>query len=168
VLKKAIIAGLSIFGLLLIVGLGLFGEKFDVFKSGQKIARGFYDQNDQFIALEKYKGKKVYIHFWASWCAPCTEEIPHLIESSKRFPKDVIFLAVAIDKSWVESQKLLPKELGSKIIWTRDSNGSFAREMGSFQYPETIVLNEKLLPTQKWVGAQSWNEPQFLSRFFTQ
>ncbi|OYU96843.1 MAG: hypothetical protein CFE21_00720 [Bacteroidetes bacterium B1(2017)] len=61
------------------------------------------------VSLSDFKGKVVYLDFWASWCGPCKREIPAAEELKKYFAgKDVVFLNISIDEDenkWKESAK---------------------------------------------------------------
>lgn len=63
------------------------------------------------VALADFKGKVVYIDFWASWCGPCKREIPYGEELKKYFTgKDVVFLNISIDEDegkWREAVQRL-------------------------------------------------------------
>jgi len=48
------------------------------------------------VALSHLKGQPVVANFWATWCAPCVEEMPHLEELSKSLPK-IQFVGIGID-----------------------------------------------------------------------
>ena len=49
-------------------------------------------------AIEKHKGKVVVVDFWATWCEPCVEKFPHIVELSQQFPADkVAFVSVSLD-----------------------------------------------------------------------
>lgn len=56
--------------------------------------------------LEQYKGKVVYLDFWASWCSPCRKEMPYSLELQKKYlGKDVVFIYMSTDKnaqSWLD------------------------------------------------------------------
>lgn len=57
------------------------------------------DQYGKIHKLSDYKGKVVFLNFWATWCPPCVEEMPHiedLYEEYKNSDEDVIILGVAI------------------------------------------------------------------------
>jgi peroxiredoxin len=47
--------------------------------------------------LSAYKGKKVMLNFWATWCPPCKAEMPEMEQFYKQGNKDVVILAVNID-----------------------------------------------------------------------
>jgi thiol-disulfide isomerase/thioredoxin len=60
------------------------------------------------------KGKISVVEFWATWCGPCKESIPHLTEMAKKYPQ-VTFVGVSV---WEEDQsKVVPfvKEMGAKM-----------------------------------------------------
>ncbi len=52
----------------------------------------------QKMTLAQFKGKPVILHFWATWCAPCVEELPFVAAMSKEYaPKGLIVLPVSLD-----------------------------------------------------------------------
>jgi peroxiredoxin len=57
------------------------------------------DLNGQFLSLDDYRGKWVYIDFWASWCSPCMSELPGVIALDQEFQyrDDVEVLSVSLD-----------------------------------------------------------------------
>lgn len=61
--------------------------------------------------LDQYKGKVVYLDFWASWCSPCKKEMPYSEKLQETFKgKDVVFLYISVDRngqSWQNSMKQL-------------------------------------------------------------
>jgi thiol-disulfide isomerase/thioredoxin len=57
------------------------------------------DLNDKGVTLTDYKGKVVLVNFWATWCDPCREEIPWLIEMQDKYgPKGFTVLGIAMDE----------------------------------------------------------------------
>lgn len=52
------------------------------------------------VSLEDFKGKVVYLDFWASWCGPCMREVPHAKELKERFKgqDDLVFLYISVDE----------------------------------------------------------------------
>ncbi|MBC8545992.1 redoxin domain-containing protein [Clostridiaceae bacterium NSJ-31] len=60
------------------------------------------DQNGDTHTLSDYKGKVVFLNFWATWCPPCLQEMPHIQELYEEYDEntgDVIFLGVSSPKS---------------------------------------------------------------------
>ena len=62
------------------------------------------------LGLSDYRGKVVYLDFWASWCAPCLEAVPALETLRKEFPESKFqILAVNVDKKTKKALKFLEK-----------------------------------------------------------
>ena len=56
------------------------------------------DLQNQFQTLAHYRGKVLVVNFWATWCPPCREEIPHFIEAQQRLAvENVQFVGIALD-----------------------------------------------------------------------
>lgn len=66
-------------------------------------------------SLSDFKGKVLYVDFWATWCGPCTKESPYFESLAKKFiDKDVLFLPISMDnskKTWSKYLKSHSKEL---------------------------------------------------------
>ena len=116
--------------------------------------------------LEDLQGQAVVIHFWASWCPPCLNEISEWIEFAKKLQgKPVHFIAISLDKSWEDAQKILSeKNLPANVTSLLDIEARVADQYGSYQYPETYVLNAKHEILVKLVGPQKWSTPEFSDR----
>ncbi|CEN51477.1 Thioredoxin family protein (fragment) [Capnocytophaga canimorsus] len=57
------------------------------------------NQKGDLISLESFNGKVVYIDIWATWCAPCINEIPAIKSLENKYHnKDIVFLSISIDK----------------------------------------------------------------------
>ena len=49
------------------------------------------------VKLSDYRGKKVFLNFWATWCTPCKEEMPEMEKIKAEYGNDLVVLAVNID-----------------------------------------------------------------------
>ncbi|WP_455675584.1 TlpA family protein disulfide reductase, partial [Pradoshia sp.] len=54
------------------------------------------DLEGQEVSLSDYKGKKVFLNFWATWCNPCKEEMPEMEKIHQKY-EDVVILAINLD-----------------------------------------------------------------------
>jgi thiol-disulfide isomerase/thioredoxin len=111
--------------------------------------------------LESLKGNAVIVHFWASWCPPCLSEIPHWLDFAAEWKgKPVRFLAVSLDQGWPEALKILPtSRLSENVVSVLDRDQKLPDLFGTYQYPETYLLDRNLQIVSKWVGAQAWGSP---------
>ena len=57
------------------------------------------DREGKSVAIGQWQGKVLLINFWATWCTPCREEIPHLVAAQRRYAdKGLQVIGIAIDK----------------------------------------------------------------------
>ncbi len=70
------------------------------------------DINGDTVALDDFLGKVVYLDFWASWCGPCIQQIPHAKELKKRMAdqEDLVFLYVSVDTDENAWRNMVKKE----------------------------------------------------------
>ena len=117
------------------------------------------------------KGNYFLIHFWAKWCEPCADEIPHLVSfasKSAATSKPLKILAISLDPSLEESKTILPKggaNLPANFILLSDPEHKTADVMGSYQYPETYFVDPNGEILEKWIGPQKWDKPEVMDFF---
>jgi thiol-disulfide isomerase/thioredoxin len=120
------------------------------------------DLDGKDVALADLKGKVVFVNFWATWCGPCQEEIPSLIEMQNRYAsKGFTVVGIAMDEEGksvvapfvakqlydVEGQKLhinYPILLGSD-----EAADKFGGVMG---YPTSFLLSRNGMQLIKFQG----------------
>jgi len=95
------------------------------------------------LSLADLQGKPVVLNFWASWCAPCTEEEPLLESTWKRMQaqgKDVIFVGIDFQEANSAATGFL-KLYDITYPAVLDANGSVASKYGITSLPDTIFIN---------------------------
>jgi thiol-disulfide isomerase/thioredoxin len=120
-----------------------------------------YDRSGKRIDLADAKGKYLIVHFWATWCPPCVEEIPALSRFWDKYGNrnDLVLYAVSVDKSWQIIDKFDAKN-PNKIPVYRDPDAKTAARFGSSQYPETYIVNPAGRVLYRVQGAMSWDDPE--------
>jgi len=98
---------------------------------------------DGSITLSSYRGKVVYLDFWASWCAPCQAALPALEELRKEFPADQFqVIAVNVDTDPEKALRLLAKH---KIGYpsAADPDGRLPETFGLKTMPTSYLIDRQ-------------------------
>ncbi|HTJ31210.1 MAG TPA: TlpA disulfide reductase family protein [Acidobacteriaceae bacterium] len=112
------------------------------------------------INLAQYRGKVVLLNFWASWCPPCVEETPSLLQFHHAHPEFPI-LAVSIDESDSAYKRFLLQH-HFDLITVRDPEQTVAKKYAVTGWPETFVIDRQGNIRRHFISAQDWNDPQIL------
>lgn len=116
--------------------------------------------SDRKVALHDYKGKVVVLNFWATWCPPCVEEMPSLVELQKRVKdKDVTVLAVSLDVDEGAYKKFI-KDHNVDLLTVRDPDQKSNSLYGTYRFPETFVIDKNGILRRKFIGAVNWTDPE--------
>ncbi len=112
------------------------------------------------ISLDNFGGKLLVLHFWATWCPPCVEEIPSLNEFQRQFAASgVVVVGVSVDKNQKAYSNFL-KRFGVTFETARDPSAELPASYGTYQYPETYIINssgrvvQKIISNRDWAGAE--------------
>ncbi len=95
--------------------------------------------------INQYKGKKVLIDVWVSWCGDCIKGLPKVKELQKEFPK-VVFLFLSVDKkhnSWVNGVKRFKIEGEHYNLPKGMKDGNFVAFLGVRWIPRYVVVDEQ-------------------------
>jgi len=111
------------------------------------------------LTLEDFKGHVLVVNIWATWCGPCTEELPGLAALAKRIkPFGGLVLPISIDvegaaavKPFYASHKI------SNLPVLLDPAGNNLDVLNSDGVPVTIILNPEGKLVARLDGAADWN-----------
>ena len=95
------------------------------------------------VSLVAYRGKVVYLDFWASWCPPCLTSLPQLEELRKQFPSDQFqILAVNVDQDPAKARKFLER---TKIGYpsATDPKGRIPATFGIETMPTSFLIDRR-------------------------
>jgi thiol-disulfide isomerase/thioredoxin len=115
--------------------------------------------------LAREKGRLVIVHFWATWCPPCVEELPALSRFWEKYGgrNDIALYTVSVDRDWKTIDDFLAKNPHELPLY-RDPDGKTAARFGSIQYPETYIVNKAGRVLYRVQGAVSWDDPEIRHR----
>lgn len=115
----------------------------------------------QTVSLKQYRGRIVVLNFWASWCAPCLEEFPSLIQLQKDMP-NVVVLAVAFDTDEPSYRQYLIDNHINAVTTIDDSANQSSNAFGTTRPPESYIIDRKGIIRRKFIGPQDWTSPEIL------
>ena len=119
--------------------------------SAKEVATFFDDQKwvnyqnkeAQFKFSQVVEKKAVYVHLWASWCAPCLNEIPELISYARKKKSSVQFVVVSLDESAEALAKFLksfPELNDPMFIQVWDKSMAISKKFNADRLPMTIFV----------------------------
>lgn len=132
--------------------------------------------SDRTVTLSQLRGKIVVLNFWATWCPPCVDEAPSLVQLNKAVQnKGVVVLGVSVDSDAGDYRKFL-KDHGIDFLTVREGGteqtdsgviSPVANRYGTYRIPETYIIDRSGMIRRKFIGAVDWNQPEiveYLSR----
>jgi peroxiredoxin len=116
--------------------------------------------SDHKVTLSQFRGQVVVLNFWATWCPPCVEETPSLIQMQTLLkPKGVVVLAISIDADDEAYHKFL-KDYSVNMVTVRDEAQRVSKLYGTFGWPETYVIDRQGVMRRKFIGPVDWTSPE--------
>lgn len=105
------------------------------------------------IKLSSLRGKVVLLDFWASWCAPCQEELPLLDDMAVRLKdKDIEIVGLSIDESKADAEKFLKRKSSWALTLGHDPEQSVADQFKPPKMPTSYVIDRKGVVRQMNAG----------------
>ena len=99
--------------------------------------------SDHKITLSQFRGQVVVLNFWATWCPPCIEETPSLVQMQAR----------------LKNHKFL-KDYSVNMVTVRDEAKKAANLYGTFGWPESYVIDRSGVIRRKFIGPVDWTSPE--------
>ncbi len=158
--NKLVVSLIAVGVLVLVFGIvWMQSSKYEPPKIG-KIAPEFalVDLDDKPVRLSDYRGKVVFLNFWATWCKPCREEMPSMEVLHRNFAKDgLVVLAVSIDR--VTTTKDIPpfiKSMNLSFPVLIDSWGKTDMPYKRMGVPETFIIDQEGVIREIVIGPRDW------------
>lgn len=137
------------------------------------------DRAGKVHSLDEFKGRWVLVVFWATWCEPCKDELPHLASLAMAFSKMPFYLVmISVDdgfgkiasmatqlreqapgtefpKAW-EAAALFISSDGPNFITLVDTQAQVAHRYGTSKFPESYLIGPKGMLQKKFIGPKPW------------
>jgi thiol-disulfide isomerase/thioredoxin len=124
----------------------------------------FLDSKEKTIKLSDYKGNLVMLNFWATWCAPCKEEMPSL-DNLKVNPKlkNLQIFPINIGKDTFTKSKKFFKDLNIKNLDIYfDTHITLAKDLSLRGVPTTLLFNKEGKEFARIIGSIDFNDKKFI------
>jgi peroxiredoxin len=117
------------------------------------------------MTLADYRGKVVLLNFWASWCAPCREEMPSMQKLYEHFAdRDFVMLTVSLDEERAAVDSFI-RELGLTFPVALDPKNDVGSRYGLTGVPETFLIGKTGVVLHHVVGPGDWFDPGLVGVF---
>ncbi|WP_373085814.1 TlpA family protein disulfide reductase [Sneathiella sp.] len=122
----------------------------------------FINADGEQVQISDYKGKVVLLNFWATWCAPCREEMPGLDQlQADMGGDDFQVVAISQDLQGMEKVQAFFKKYKIKNLGAfNDKTLKSGRSAGVFGLPASILLNADGKEIGRLVGPAEWDAPE--------
>ncbi len=124
----------------------------------------FLNAKNQKINLNSYKGNLIILNFWATWCAPCKEEMPSLdaLLNNDRLNNLKIF-PINVGKDNLEKSESFFKDLDIKNLEIYfDSPSTLAKKLSLRGIPTSIILNKEGEEFARIIGSIDFEDKKFI------
>ena len=126
----------------------------------------FLDMQGNETGLDAFEGKVVVLNLWATWCAPCREEMPSLRKLAAELDSDkAVVLALSVDRAGQDRVERFIAEIGGPgtMLIYRDPKATAARTLKVPGLPATILVDAEGKEAGRLLGIAAWDSPEALA-----
>jgi thiol-disulfide isomerase/thioredoxin len=134
--------------------------------SGEPLpALRFNDLQGNELGLEDFRGRVVVLNLWATWCAPCREEMPALDRLQAMLdPAEAVVVGLSVDRAGPDRVKAFVEEIGvARMTIVHDPKAQAARQLKVPGLPATILVDRDSREAGRLYGIAEWDSPEALA-----
>jgi len=122
------------------------------------------DLDGRKVGLKQFKGKVIFLNFWATWCSPCKEEMPGLEALHQKFrEKSFDLLTISVDYEGLKPVQEFINKHHYTFPVLLDPNGVVLDLFQVTAIPTTFIIDKKGRMVGKAVGPRDWKSPEVIS-----
>ena len=114
----------------------------------------FTRPNGSWLPSEELRGQPVLLHFWATWCAPCREELPSLLQLARSEPR-LRVVALSLDSDWPAVRAFFPGAVPAEVF--REPSQSLIAHYGVSALPDSYLITRSGVAALRFSGARVWH-----------
>ncbi len=121
------------------------------------------DMDGEPFTLESTRGKWVFLHFWASWCGPCREEMPAIQRMTSTFENEnleIVLINTAEDEDTIFS---FLGEIGMDMNSLMDADGLVTEKYKPRGLPTTILIDPNGNVQYQAIGGRDWHKAEYIN-----
>lgn len=118
----------------------------------------FKDLDGKAMGMDSFKGKAVFLNFWATWCGPCVAEMPGIQELYDKTKNQNIVFALLSNESASKVKDFVAKKKFSFPIYIY--KGALPDLYKTSGIPATFLISPKGKLVLQHVGSAAWNDPK--------
>ncbi len=134
-------------------------------------------RDGRLVTLQSLKGRTVLLNFWATWCTPCLQELPHIAALARKIAdRPMILVLISVDQKWSEIDNMAKDIQGAhpakegpwkdaalllqgrveNVVLLLDPSEKTAHAYGTRKYPETYLIDPDGNLKTKFTGPKAW------------
>jgi len=125
----------------------------------------FADEKGGNVSLKDFRGRWVLLNLWASWCAPCVEELPSLAGLQSAMPAErFAVVAVSLGPEDAEGARAFLARHGADALAVHlDSGKSLIRAFGAYGLPLSVLVDPQGEEVARAFGPAEWDAPEAIA-----
>jgi len=126
-------------------------------------AVGLLDSEGRSTSLAAFRGKVVLVNFWATWCAPCMNELPTLAVLQRRYGGpgfSVVTINIDADSTLPEARTQLARLSGGALPFISDPSRSIEFDAQAKAMPTSILYDAQGRELARVTGDTDWSKPE--------
>lgn len=121
----------------------------------------FVDLNDNKVNLRSYKGKKIVINYWATWCGPCIKEMPS-IKRAEEILEDFGYTFLLVSDETISKISKFKNDRNFEFNFLKSIKSY--ESLGIYSMPTSYIFDENGKKIETIVGAIEWDSEEMISK----